>query len=354
MLTFCGHRWFGTACRSASSVGQCVSPPHWGQLCSGCDGARTVYCVYVLSRAKTVPGTRVRRCACMCRRRAHGRPRARGTPDRTAILANMIWRSLQHVPANSQKSRRAPQGRRCRNGCTSGSTTATSASESMRHKLVAVHFAAACCNVPCAGSRSNARADADVDVHVAARQRPHIVLGPDGTTSVALTNGAQLVSEGGRAGDATIAFLQTIRTHDGQASAGRFKTDDDGRESVRLVATVSCDGTLVEHPPNALPAVAPGNATREPGQHIGSSLGGSLSWCGRLRPSASYVAESIAGRATNHATAGAVVTRCSQLVTMEDPHTHQHTKPLAQPAALLPGGTPETSCCALRATSSPR
>ena len=142
----------------------------------------------------------------------------------------------------------------------------------MRHKLVAVHFAAACCNVPCAGSRSNAWADADVDVHVAARQRPHIVLGPDGTASVALTNGAQLVSEGGRAGDATIAFLQTIRTHDGQASAGRFKTDDDGRESVRLVATVSCDGTLVEHPPNALPAAAPGNATSEPGQHIGSSL----------------------------------------------------------------------------------
>jgi hypothetical protein len=28
----------------------------------------------------------------------------------------------------------------------------------------------------------------------------------------------------------------------------------------------------VEHPPNALPAAAPGNATREPGQHIGSSL----------------------------------------------------------------------------------
>jgi hypothetical protein len=50
-------------------------------------------------------------------------------------------------------------------------------------------------------------------VHFAARQRPHIVLGPDGVTPVALTNGSQLVGEGGQAGDATVTFLQPIRTH---------------------------------------------------------------------------------------------------------------------------------------------
>lgn len=52
-------------------------------------------------------------------------------------------------------------------------------------------------------------------------------------------------------------------------SLARFKTDGgDGPAA----AAVFCDGTQVEHPPNSLPAAAPGNAKREPGQPVGSSL----------------------------------------------------------------------------------
>ena len=54
-------------------------------------------------------------------------------------------------------------------------------------------------------------------VRFAARQRPHVVLGPDGVTPVALTNGAQLVGEGGKAGDATITFLQPIANGHGDS-----------------------------------------------------------------------------------------------------------------------------------------
>ena len=44
-----------------------------------------------------------------------------------------------------------------------------------------------------------------------ARQRPHMVLGPDGVTPVAVTNGVGLLGAGGKGGDHMFTFLQPIR-----------------------------------------------------------------------------------------------------------------------------------------------
>ena len=54
-------------------------------------------------------------------------------------------------------------------------------------------------------------------LHFGARQRPHMVLGPDGATPVAVTNGAQAVGataagQLGAGGDASWTFLQQLAT----------------------------------------------------------------------------------------------------------------------------------------------
>ena len=69
----------------------------------------------------------------------------------------------------------------------------------------------------------------------AARQRPHMVLGPGGEPA-ALTNGAQLVGEGGVGGDATFTFLQPVRqqpVRGGADNPARLKLDDHGRGLAR-------------------------------------------------------------------------------------------------------------------------